>query len=52
MKTAEKAIEKAAKACAEISAAYNVPVSSIVWAGNTRFIIVNNGEQFTIEWED
>lgn len=43
MSLAEKAIEKAQRSAQEIAAAYNVPLSAIVWAGGNKYMIAQNG---------
>lgn len=41
-------IDKASKDKQELSAAYNVPVSSIVWIGDNKYIIVKDGKQIFV----
>lgn len=41
-------LEKAIKDKAELAKKYNVPLSSIVWAGNTQYIIVKDDGEIRI----
>lgn len=41
-------IKKAVKDKAELSAAYGVPESSIVWIGNNHYIVVKDGKEIRI----
>ena len=41
-------LEKAKKDKAELAKQYNVPLSSIVWAGDTKYIIVKDDGEIRI----
>ena len=43
MTKAEKAIEKAYKAKCKLATAYNIEITSIIWMGGNKFIVVDNG---------
>jgi hypothetical protein len=43
-----KAIEKAQKDKEELAKSYDVPVSSVVWIGGNKYIVVKNGESIYI----
>ena len=43
-----KPIEKAEKDKKELSASYGVPISSIVWIGDNKYIIIKDGKQILI----
>lgn len=43
-----KAIEKARKEKIILANKYNVSISSIVWMGGNRYIIVKNGQEIII----
>lgn len=45
---AERAIEKAQRTKAQLAAEYGVPTSSIVWCGDSRYIIVKDGKEIKI----
>jgi len=47
---AEKAIEKARRTKAQLAAEYGVPTSSIVWCGDSRYIVVKDGKEIKIGW--
>ena len=51
MSKAEKAIEKAFQTKCRLAKEYNVDVTSIVWKGGNKFIIVNNGKEIEVETE-
>ena len=51
MSKAEKAIEKAFQTECRLAKEYNVDVTSIVWMGSNRFIIVDNGKEIKVETE-
>ena len=53
MSKAEKAIEKAYKAKCKLTTAYNVEMTSIVWMGGNKFIIVDvdNGKEIEVNAE-
>lgn len=53
MTKAEKAIEKAYKAKCKLATAYNVEMTSIVWMGDNKFIIVDvdNGKEIEVNAE-
>jgi hypothetical protein len=51
MSKAEKAIEKAYKAKCKLATAYNVEITSIVWMGDNKFIIVDNGKEIEVNAE-
>ena len=42
------ALEKAIKDKAELAAQYGVSISSIVWIGDNRYIVVKDGEEIKI----
>ena len=44
-----KAIEKARRTCEKIAYEHEVPVSSVVWAGNNKFVVVKCGVEYRIE---
>lgn len=39
----EKTIEKARKDKEEIAAQYNVPVTSVIWIGDNRYVVIKDG---------
>ena len=41
-------IEKAQRDKEQIAAEYGVPVSSVVWMGDNKYIVVKNGENIYI----
>ena len=41
-------IKKAKKAKQELSMLYNVPISSIVWKGNNKYIVIKAGKEILI----
>lgn len=43
-----KTIEKAQRDRAEIAVEYETPVSSVVWIGNNKYIVVKDGKQIYI----
>lgn len=43
-----KAIEKARKDIEELSVAYDVPVSAVVWMGDNHYIVVKNRKEIRI----
>lgn len=43
-----KPIDKALKDKQELSDAYNIPVSSIVWIGENKYIIIKDGKQIFV----
>lgn len=43
-----KAIETAKKAKEELVKLYGVPVSSIVWKGDNKYILVKNGKEYLV----
>lgn len=43
-----KAIETAKKAKEELAKLYGVPVSSIVWKGDNKYILVKNGKEYLV----
>lgn len=45
---AERAIEKAQRTKAQLAAEYGVLTSSIVWCGDSRYIIVKDGKEIKI----
>lgn len=49
MSKAEKAIEKAFQTKCRLAKEYSVDVTSIVWKGGNKFIIVNNGKEIEVE---
>lgn len=49
MTKAEKAIEKAYKAKCKLATAYNVEMTSIIWMGGNKFIVVDNGKEIAVE---
>lgn len=49
MTKAEKAIEKSYKAKYKLATAYNVEMTSIVWMGGNKFIIVDNGKEIVVD---
>ena len=51
MSKAEKAIEKAFQTKCGLAKEYSVDVTSIVWKGGNKFIIVNNGKEIEVETE-
>ncbi len=42
------AIEKAQRDKAQLAAKYNVPPSSVVWAGGNRYIVVKDGAEIWV----
>lgn len=44
-----RAIDNARREKERLSRRYDVPVSSIVWMGNSKYIMVKNGEQFILK---
>lgn len=46
---AEKAIHKAMKDKRNLAALHGVPVSSIVWLGENRYIVVKDREELRLE---
>lgn len=44
----EKIIAKARKDVEELAKQYDTDISSIVWIGNNKYIIVKNGKQIYI----
>ena len=46
---AEKAIHKAMKDKRNLAALHGVPVSSIVWLGENRYIVVKGREELRVE---
>lgn len=44
----KNAIEKAQRIKAQLAAKYNVPQSSIVWAGGDRYIVVKDGVEIWV----
>ena len=51
MSKAEKAIGKAYKAKCKLATVYNVKMTSIVWMGDNKFIIVDNGKEIEVNAE-
>ena len=51
MSKAKKAIEKAFQTKCGLAKEYSVDVTSIVWKGGNKFIIVNNGKEIEVETE-
>ena len=51
MTKAEKAIEKAFQTKCRLAKEYSVDITSIVWKGANKFIIVNNGKELEVEME-
>lgn len=51
MTKAEKTIEKAYKAKYKLATAYNIEMTSIVWKGDNKFIIVDNGKEIEVNAE-
>lgn len=47
----KKSIEKAFQIKCKLAKEYNVDVTSIVWKGSNKFIIVNNGKEIEVETE-
>ena len=43
-----KTIETAKKAKEELAKLYGVPVSSIVWKGDNKYILVKNGKEYLV----
>lgn len=43
-----KPIEKAVKDKEELAKSYDVPVSSVIWIGNNKYIVVKDGKQIRI----
>lgn len=43
-----KVIENAQKAKEELAKLYGVPVSSIVWKGDNKYILVKNGKEYLV----
>ena len=43
-----KAIETAKKAKEELAKLYGVPVSSIVWKGDNKYIVIKDGKEILI----
>ena len=43
-----KPIAKAEKDKSELAKSYGVPVSSVVWIGNNKYIVVKDGKQIRI----
>lgn len=43
-----KAIETAKKAKEELAKLYGVPISSIVWKGDNKYILVKNGKEYLV----
>ena len=41
-------IEKAEKDKRELSTKYGVPVSSVVWVGDNKYIVVKNGVEIRV----
>lgn len=46
---AEKAIHKAMKDKRNLAALHGVPVSSIVWLGKNRFVVMKDHEELRVE---
>ncbi len=46
--SAEKKIEKARKKSEKLAKKYGVPVSSVVWIGNNKYIVVKDGNEIRI----
>lgn len=44
-----RAIETAKKAKEELAKLYDVPVSSIVWKGDNKYILVKNGKEYLVK---
>ena len=42
------AIEKAIKDKKELAEQYNVSVSSVIWYGNNKYIVIKNGKEIRI----
>lgn len=42
------AIEKAQRDCAELAREYNVSLSSVVWIGDNKYIVIKNGKEIRI----
>lgn len=42
-------IDRAARTKEKLAALYDVPISSIIWMGDDRYIIVKNGKEFCVE---
>lgn len=51
MTKAEKAIEKAYKAKCKLATAYNIEMTSIIWMGDNKFIVVANGKEIEVNAE-
>lgn len=51
MTKAEKAIEKAYKVKCKLTTVYNVEMTSIIWMGGNKFIIVDNGKEIEVNAE-
>ena len=51
MSKAEKVIEKAFQTKCRLAKEYSADVTSIVWKGGNKFIIVNNGKEIEINAE-
>lgn len=51
MTKAEKAIEKAYKTKYKLAIAYNIEMTSIIWMGDNKFIIVDNGKEIEVNAE-
>ena len=47
----KKSIEKAFQTKCRLAKKYSVDVTSIVWKGDNKFIIVNNGKEIEVETE-
>lgn len=43
-----KTIDKAAKDKEELARSYGVSVSSVIWLGNNKYIVVKNGKEIRI----
>ena len=41
-------IEKARRDIAQLSKEYNVPISSVVWIGDNKYIVVKDGKSIWI----
>lgn len=48
MSKSERILEKAMKNKEELSKEYDVPISSIVWIGNNKYIVVKDGKEIRI----
>lgn len=44
----DKVIEKAKKDKEELAKLYGVPVSSIVWKGDNKYIVIKDGKEILI----